>query len=100
MLKKLFGAGDNPSSRKDFEYLYKLIRELLPPETKGADLTPGSNLQELGFDSMKYINLMFRIEDMLNIDIEDIVSEIDIEQLQTINDIHLLIHSIRNKEAK
>ena len=65
------------------------------PEIKRETIKEESELEHLGIDSIKFMNLLISFEDILGKDIEDFVDEIDVSKLRTVNDIVILLKKIK-----
>jgi acyl carrier protein len=100
MFKNIFNKAKKttPDESQDFDQVYRMLRDLLP-DVKEADLKPDTRLEALGFDSIKYINLVLTLEDVVNMGMEEIVGEIDLASVQTIRDVVNLIGTLRAKKA-
>lgn len=87
--KSTFGTTDN------FELIKSLVSKLL--EDEKISLTMDTKFQDIGFDSIRFINLMLNLEDIINVDIETIASEIDLSSLQTLGDLSEIINKLKGK---
>ena len=87
MFKNLFNKEEKGSDSFDNEKLIGIIRELLPDDLKNTVIESKTRFDELGFDSIMYINLILGLEDIVNKDLEVIVSEIDLASIQTVEDL-------------
>jgi acyl carrier protein len=78
--------------------VHKLIRSVLSESQKEVILVPGMKLvEDLGFDSIKFITVLLGLESIINKDIESIVAEIDLSTLQTVDDLVKFVASCKNK---
>jgi acyl carrier protein len=85
---KLFNSRKKISSSTSIEELvFQKVREILPHDIKGIELKPEIKFAELGIDSVKYINLLYGLEDILNMDIEEIADQVDLYSINTIGDV-------------
>ena len=71
------------------DYLAK-ITEVLEPKLKGKTLTEESNFKDLGIDSLDIVDLVFQIEEALDVQFED-------EELLTIKTVGDLIRLVEAK---
>ncbi|MFQ9924532.1 MAG: acyl carrier protein [Beduini sp.] len=71
------------------DYLVK-ITEVLEPKLKGKTLTEESNFKDLGIDSLDLVDLVFQMEEALDVQFED-------EELLTIKTVGDLIHLVEAK---
>ncbi|WP_041138936.1 acyl carrier protein [Beduini massiliensis] len=71
------------------DYLAK-ITEVLEPKLKGKTLTEESNFKDLGIDSLDLVDLVFQMEEALDVQFED-------EELLTIKTVGDLIHLVEAK---
>jgi acyl carrier protein len=84
---------------KDDEIFFKvvdLIKELTP-DLKDYLIKGGTTFQELGFDSIKYINLMLSLEDIIGLELEIIVENIELSSITTLNDLVVVINKYNMK---
>ncbi len=70
-------------------YLEK-INEVLEPKLKGKTLTEESNFKDLGIDSLDLVDLVFQMEEALDVQFED-------DELLTIKTVGDLIHLVEEK---
>jgi acyl carrier protein len=77
--------------------LYSLIRNVLGEEGENIKLTPYTVLEEIGFDSIKYIHLLLSLEDIIDANLEEIISEIDLASLRTIADVASMMDKFPQK---
>jgi len=95
MLRSLFGKSKTGKDRGDsFQLVAEAIRGLLPDDLKQTTLTSATRLQELGFNSIQYINLVFQLEGLSNKGLEEIAGEMDLSELQTVGDIVELVERL------
>ncbi len=71
------------------DYLAK-ITEVLEPKLKGKTLTEESNFKDLGIDSLDLVDLVFQMEEALDVQFED-------EELLTIKTVGDLIRLVEAK---
>lgn len=60
-----------------------------------AELSPSTPLQSLGMDSMKYINLLLSLEDIIGRDLDEVAEHIDLARLVTVGDLVTLVERLR-----
>jgi acyl carrier protein len=60
-----------------------------------ADLSPSVTLQSLGMDSMKYINLLLSLEDIIGKELDEVAEHIDLAHLVTIGDLVAMVERVR-----
>ncbi len=70
-----------------FDLTCNALREVMPEHSKQTKLTENTNINSLGIDSIKYLNLLISFEDIIGKNLEDIVEQIDITKLNTIKDL-------------
>lgn len=85
-----------PSQNNSFELVESLVLSLLDEKSGGVTLTPDTNLKDIGFDSIKFLNLFLSLEDIVNVDLETIVSEVDPSSVQKINDVVSIVEKFRS----
>ncbi len=61
----------------------------------GADLSPPTPLQSLGMDSIKYINLLLSLEDIIGKELDDVAEHIHLSEITTIGDLVALVERLR-----
>lgn len=71
------------------DYLAK-ITEVLEPKLKGKTLNEDSNFKDLGIDSLDLVDLVFQMEEALDVQFED-------EELLTIKTVGDLIRLVEEK---
>jgi acyl carrier protein len=60
-----------------------------------AELSPSTSLESLGLDSMKYINLLLSLEDIIGRDLDEVAEHIDLAKLTKIGDLVALVERLR-----
>jgi acyl carrier protein len=95
MLKNLFRKNDNPPSSDEFKLVCKLIRDILPKDKSNITLNPETKLLEIGFDSIKYIQLLLNLENIVDKDIETIVSNVELSEIQNVEDVVRLVKKLK-----
>jgi acyl carrier protein len=81
----------------EFELLSNLIKGILPEEKRTIELTLKTRFTDLGFDSIQFINLLLSLEDIINKDLEEIVAQIDIASIETIEDVVKVLKTLKEK---
>lgn len=95
MFKNLFKRPKPEPPSDQLQLLYGLIVNVLDKDSANIVLTPETRLEDIGFDSIKYIHLLLSLEDIVKADLEKIVSEMDLSSINTIKDIHELLVRIK-----
>ncbi|WP_320775635.1 acyl carrier protein [Streptomyces sp. CRN 30] len=60
------------------------------------DLSPSTPLKSLGMDSMKYINLLLSLEDIIGKELDEVAEHIDLAEITTVGDLVALVERLRN----
>lgn len=76
----------------------ELISDVVEDIDKG-DIYPEAELENLGLDSIKFLNILLAFEDILEMDLEDIVEKIDLSTIQTVQDVINLIDKLKNNKV-
>ncbi|MDG4771307.1 acyl carrier protein [Solwaraspora sp. WMMD792] len=61
-----------------------------------ADLSRSTSLQSLGMDSMKYINLLLSLEDIIGKELDEVAEYIDLSEITTVGDLVTLVERLRD----
>lgn len=61
-----------------------------------ADLSPSTPLQSLGMDSVKYINLLLSLEDIIGKELDEVAEHIDLSEITTVGDLVALMERLRD----
>ena len=69
------------------EVVTQEIINLVMIEAPGVDLTPDSNLEDAGLDSLKFMSVVFKIETHYDIELQ----EEDADDLRTVGDLATLV---------
>ncbi|MFD2467716.1 acyl carrier protein [Amycolatopsis silviterrae] len=64
-------------------------------EARRAALAPDTRLQSLGMDSMKYINLLLSLEDLIGKELDEVAEHIDLAEIATVGDLVALVERLR-----
>lgn len=60
-----------------------------------AELSPSTELQSLGMDSMRYINLLLSLEDIIGKELDEVAEYIDLPMIVTVGDLVDLVERLR-----
>jgi acyl carrier protein len=60
-----------------------------------AELSPATPLRSLGMDSMKYINLLLSLEDIIGKELDEVAEHIDLAEITTVGDLVALVERLR-----
>ncbi|WP_431911892.1 acyl carrier protein [Micromonospora carbonacea] len=61
-----------------------------------AELSPSTPLRSLGMDSMKYINLLLSLEDIIGKELDEVAEHIDLSEITTVGDLVSLVERLRD----
>lgn len=64
----------------------ELIKEVAEI-TDSKAITDKSKIVSLGIDSIKFMNLLIGLEDIIDCDIEDVIEDVDFSEFKTVEDI-------------
>ena len=81
----------------DFALVKNIIKDILSEDLREIEIKLESRFDDLGFDSIKFIGLILNLEDVVDKDIDDIVSEIDLSSLQTVSDVVNFIKGLKSR---
>lgn len=96
MFKRQTKQKDKKSRSQILEEVLALIRKVSNNELDQVELEPQMNLKELGFDSIKFMNLVLNLEDVIGKDIEEIIDEVNnLAMINTIEDVVDLVEELR-----
>lgn len=96
MFKRQTKQKDKKSRSQILEEVLALIRKVSNNELDQVELEPRMNLKELGFDSIKFMNLVLNLEDVIGKDIEEIIDEVNnLAMINTIEDVVDLVEELR-----
>lgn len=88
-------------SGDSFDLIRDLVYRTLGDDSSSIVLTRDTKLLDIGFDSIKYTNLLLNLEDIVDTDIETLALELDLASLQRISDIMTLVDKLRkNKDEE
>ncbi len=77
--------------------LYEIIRNILDEKDRNTPLTMDTVLEDIGFDSIKYIHLLLSLEDIVKGDLETVMAQIDLTSIRTIRDINHIVNQLAGK---
>jgi acyl carrier protein len=60
------------------------------------ELSPATPLHSLGMDSMKYINLLLSLEDIIGRELDEVAEHIDLSEIVTVGDLVALVERLRD----
>lgn len=78
----------------DIENKVKLIVSEILPDTKPSDITKESKIKDLGADSLDIVEIIMKIEEAFNIEIQ----EKDFQKIETIKDMAEKIDSLKQSK--
>lgn len=61
-----------------------------------ADLSPATPLRSLGMDSMKYINLLLSLEDIIGKELDEVAEHIELSEITTVGDLVAMVEQLRD----
>jgi acyl carrier protein len=61
-----------------------------------ADLSSSTPLQSLGMDSVRYINLLLSLEDIIGKELDEVAEYIDLSEIITVGDLVALVERLRD----
>lgn len=64
--------------------------------SRQADLSPTTPLNSLGMDSMKYINLLLSLEDVIGKELDEVAEHIHLAEITTVGDLVALVRRLRD----
>ena len=82
---------------ESFELIKQLVIKILGNDAQQVALTPDTKFEDIGFDSIKFINLLLSLEDIIDVDLETIVAETDPSSIITINDVVQLLNRLKRQ---
>ena len=94
---KIFKKSTDKSSQSGSDTLdqvINLIREI-DEEYQGIELKAETKFEDLAFDSIKFMNLILNLEDIIDREIEEVVEHIDLASIVTIQDIVVIVQGLK-----
>jgi acyl carrier protein len=85
--KKIKSTGD--SEPLDINSSFGLVKKLISDVFEDLDqnsIEPELELEILGLDSIKFLNILLGFQDALNMELDDIVAMVDLPKLKTVQD--------------
>lgn len=79
-----------------YDEVCRLLIAMLGEDGAKADLSPSTPLQSLGMDSMKYINLLLSLEDIIGKELDEVAEYIDLSEIITVGDLVALVERLRD----
>ena len=79
---------------------FKVVRDIIKgiiPEITDSQLTPKTTFEEIGFDSIKFINLVLSLEDFIGKELEEIVADLDLATLKRVEDLVKFIQKVKKQ---
>jgi len=61
-----------------------------------AGLSPSTPLRSLGMDSLKYINLLLSLDDIIGKELDEVAEHIDLSEITTVGDLVALVERLRD----
>lgn len=81
-----------------FDEVCRMLVAMLDKDwaTRSANLSPSTTLASLGMDSMKYINLLLSLEDIIGKELDEVAEHIDLAEIITVGDLVALVERLRD----
>jgi len=98
MFKKISSLVTKKDSKEQDELRAQIIGIIRTIADIGDDIeiTAQTRLKDLGFDSIKFMNLILSFEDVINKDIEEIIDKIDnLALINTVQDVIDAVNDLR-----
>jgi acyl carrier protein len=93
---KLFNKKKAVKNSDDVYFqICEALKEVMPEEYRDKELYSETQIETLGIDSIKYINLFISLEEIIGKELTEIVDSIDLASIKTVNDIVELVHELR-----
>ena len=80
---------------KDFQLVCNALREIMPENMQQIKLDENTKIETLGIDSIKYINLLISLEEIIGKELEEIVDSIDLSSIKTVKDLVELVEKLQ-----
>ena len=88
----------NPNADNDcFLEICDALREVMPIDRQGVLIKKTTEIESLGIDSIKYINLFVNLENIIGRDLDEIIDEIDLSSIVIVEDLVLLVKNLKAK---
>ena len=81
-----------------FDEVCRVLVAMLGEDGAGrqAELSPSTPLRSLGMDSMKYINLLLSLEDIIGRELDEVAEHIDLAEVVTVGDLVAMVERLRD----
>lgn len=76
-------------------HVIELICSVCELEFKSQEIELSSPIKDLGIDSIRFMNLLISIEDIIGRDIEDIIEGIEFSEINTVGDVVELVKKFK-----
>jgi acyl carrier protein len=80
-----------------YDHVCRVLSSILGEagRARAVELSPSTSLASLGLDSMKYINLLLSLEDIIGKDLDEVAEHIDLAKLTKVGDLVALVERLR-----
>jgi acyl carrier protein len=80
-----------------FDEVFRVLVAMLGEDVadRRDELSASTPLQSLGMDSMKYINLLLSLEDIIGKELDEVAEHIDLAEITTVGDLVALVERLR-----
>ncbi|OQD56938.1 hypothetical protein BM536_006125 [Streptomyces phaeoluteigriseus] len=80
-----------------FDEVFRVLVAMLDEDVadRRDELSASTPLQSLGMDSMKYINLLLSLEDIIGKELDEVAEHIDLAEITTVGDLVALVERLR-----
>lgn len=87
-----------PTPMTLFDEVFRVLVAMLGEDVadRQAELSPSTTLQSLGMDSMKYINLLLSLEDIIGKELDEVAEHIELSEINTVGDLVALVERLRD----
>ena len=72
----------------DWQSLIDVIRDIIPDELRSVDIVRETSLEDLGFDSIRYMHLLLSLPDIVGLEVDEVVKNVQLSSFKTVGDIH------------
>lgn len=97
MLKLFNKKKAETNSDNVYFQICEILKEVMPEEYRDKELSDETQIETLGIDSIKYINLFISLEEIIGKELTEIIDSIDLASIKTVNDIVELVHELRTQ---
>ncbi|WP_079274901.1 acyl carrier protein [Streptomyces phaeoluteigriseus] len=86
-----------PTPMTLFDEVFRVLVAMLDEDVadRRDELSASTPLQSLGMDSMKYINLLLSLEDIIGKELDEVAEHIDLAEITTVGDLVALVERLR-----